>query len=110
MIEVAIGIYGLTLDAARSLTVYEYRLHQQAHQRRYREEHSRDLWMAWMTAQMHHRPISFRAMQRLAAGKGHETAMNDEAVRERIMAEFDAAYRAEKAAEAEAAQEPSGGG
>lgn len=110
MLEVAIGIFGLTLDAARGLSLYGYRLHHQAHARRYREEHARDLTLAWMTARMHHSPIPFRRLQRLIAGKGHEADQADEAIRERVMAEFEAAYQEELAAEAAAAKGGADGG
>ena len=108
MLEVAIGIFGLTLDAARRLTIFEYRLHQQAHARRYRDEHNRDLKLAWLTVRMHHNPIPFRRLERLMAGKGHEADAADEAICERVLAEFEAAYQEELAAEA-AAKEPASG-
>lgn len=109
MIEEAIGLFSLTIDAALGLTLYEYRLHRQAHARRYRDEHNRDLKLAWLTARMHHNPIPFRRLERLMAGKGHEADMADEAIRERVLAEFEAAYQEELAAEA-AAKEPASGG
>jgi hypothetical protein len=51
---------------------------------------------------MTHKPISYKALERLIAGKGTE---DPEAAlrRERIMAEFDDAYMAERAAEKAAA-------
>jgi len=110
MLEEAIGLFGLTIGAARDLTLYEYRLHQQAHARRYRDEHTRDLKLAWLTARMHHSPIPFRRLERLMAGKGHEADMADELARERILAEFEAAYQEELAAEAAAAKGPADGG
>lgn len=110
MLEVAIGLFGLTIDAARHLTVYEYRLHHQAHARRLREEHARDLTLAWLTARMHRSPIPFRRLQRLIAGKGHEADQADELARERVLADFEAAYQEELAAEAAAgAEHPHGG-
>jgi len=110
MLEVAIGTYGLSLDAARRLTIYEYRLHQQAHARRYREEHSRDLLLAWMTAQMHHSPIPYRRLQRMMDGAPVKSDVEVEAIRARVMLEFEAAYQEELAAEAAAAKGGADGG
>ena len=62
MIETAVAFFGLDLAGAWRLTMAEYRLLEGAHHRRLKAEHERDLWLAWMTASMIHRPIPYEKL------------------------------------------------
>ena len=98
MVETALAWFGLSLPAALDLTVAQFRVHHRAQRRVLRDQHERDLRLAWFTAAMTNKPISYRALERLIAGKP-EVDPEIELRRERILAEFDDAYRAEKEAE-----------
>ena len=51
---------------------------------------------------MHHKPISWRQLQRLTNGKGGGNEADAELICAQIMDEFEAAYQADKAAAAAA--------
>jgi hypothetical protein len=102
MVETAIAWFGLSLPAALDLTLYQYRVYHRAQRRTIRDQHERDMRLAWLTAAMTTKPITYKALERLIAGKGSEDP-ELQIRRERIMAEFDDAYMAERAAEKAAA-------
>ena len=103
MVEQAIASFGLDLDGAWSLTVTDYTILSRAYRRRVRDQHERDVWLAWVTGQFSRGPVPYRTMLKIARGRGNgedadETARTLEKLARR--AAFDDWLAAELAREA----------
>ena len=104
MMEMAVGMFGQTIAAARRLTMVEYRLLEGGYRRRVHAEHERDVWHAWMVGEFARRQFTFKDMMQIATGKGrrkHDPADPDGglALQRSLQAgaEFEAWYLAEQA-------------
>ncbi len=99
MVEVAVGYFGLSVDAAWDLDLADYRLLMRARRRRVRDEHDRDLRTAWIVSTWTNRPVPYRELERLLDRRGVDELARDQEACARVMAEFEAAYQADKAAD-----------
>lgn len=104
MVETAIANFRLSLEDAWNLTLAGYVTMARAWRRRVREEHERDVWLAWLTGQFSRGPVPYRTMLKIARGRGsgddgadEVTAMLDKMRRRQ---EFEAWFQADQAQEA----------